>query len=228
MFHHLLQLLMILALAIVNARNLSLTTLDNGIGEFLEGPESTMTDFASLKADPNEEELPVKFTICQSLYNHAVTGQSFLQLYQDNGEPWVGYFMKREGNREEFTEAIVLAFDGKSTLFWNSGIPIKPHAWYHACFGLDTVNGHLTIVINGIVLIDEVIPYFVASSDVKPKTLRNRIALFKLKYSSYWLLFRTKISNIQIFKAKLPVTEMLKITRDCSDSANEVNILIHV
>ena len=230
MANQLLQLLMILSFEVVNADNQSLTTLDDGIGDgiYVLGLESTMTDFASLKADPNEKDLPDQFTICQSLHSqYAVTAQAFLQLYQENGEPWVGYYMKQEANLEEFTEVIVLIFDGKSTLFWNTGVPRKPHSWYHACFGLDTVKGHLTIVIEGTVLINEVIPYFVASSNVKPKTLKDRISLFKTKWSSFWILFRSKISNMQIYKGKLAVTEMQRITQDCSGSANEVKIYSH-
>ena len=87
MFNRLLQLLMILTLVFVDADDLSLTTLDNGIGEFLEGPESTMTDFASLKADPNEKELPGNtqyaniYTITQLLGSH------FFSFFKTTGIP---------------------------------------------------------------------------------------------------------------------------------------------
>ena len=44
--------------------------------------------------------------------------------------------------------------------FRDTNIPIVPDSWYHVCMGLDTVSGHVRIVVNGKVLVDEPKDYF--------------------------------------------------------------------
>ena len=44
--------------------------------------------------------------------------------------------------------------------FCDTNIPIVPDSWYHVCMGLDTVSGHVRIVVNGKVLVNEPKDYF--------------------------------------------------------------------
>ena len=44
--------------------------------------------------------------------------------------------------------------------FRDTNIPIVPDSWYHVCMGLDTVSGHVRIVVNGKVLVNEPKDYF--------------------------------------------------------------------
>ena len=188
--------------------------IDNGIGEgvLVEGTESSMRDYTVLKNDPLGK-LPDQFTVCGSLFVEYVTStQLFLALYQENGKPWVSYYLNEGRNVDDLTEIVTLVFDGKNNYFWRSGIAVKPHSWYHACFGLDTVSGQLRIVINGITLVDQVFPYFIDSKETKPKSLENRLTLFKSYLPGMWYQSRNMVTNMQVFSSQLTVKVMKSIT----------------
>ena len=132
------------------------------------GVESLMTDYVVLANDPIAK-LPTAFTVCTSLFlQYMTTNQNFVEVYQADGSHWIGIKIEQLRNFEDFTERITMNFGGKNTNFWKSGLPIKPHSWYHACIGLDTESGHLRIVVNGYTVVDEVDPYFKNSQDKRP------------------------------------------------------------
>ena len=55
---------------------------------------------------------------------------------------------------------ILGAGEDEMETFRDTNIPIVPDSWYHVCMGLDTVSGHVRIVVNGKVLVDEPKDYF--------------------------------------------------------------------
>ena len=63
--------------------------------------------------------------------------------------------------------------------FWDTGVPIVPHSWYHVCLGLDTESGLLRIVVNGIKLVDEEKEFFRNTSAWTPQSLAGKLLVFK-------------------------------------------------
>ena len=175
--------------------------------------------YVNVKNDP-KGELTDQFTVCNSLFVDYVTSiELFLALYKENGEHWLSYFMKEIRNVDDFTEQITLIVNDKHTFFWRSGIAVKPHSWYHACFGLDTVSGQLRIVINGITVVDEVIPYLINSKDTKPKSLAHHIGMFTGHHlEGMWYQAHNTVTNMQVFSNQLTVQVMKSITEgECVD-----------
>ena len=58
--------------------------------------------------------------------------------------------------------------------FWDNRVPITPHSWCHMCLALDTVTGHLRIVINGLVIENEEKEYFRNTTSIKPKSVAGK------------------------------------------------------
>ena len=90
-----------------------------------------------------------------------------------------------------------------SMMFFDTGIPIVPHSWYHICLGLDTVSGLLRIVVNGIKVVDEEKEEFRNTTALKPRSLEGKISVFKQFYAGFWGQQRGKFTNMNIFSSIL-------------------------
>ena len=86
-----------------------------------------------------------------------------------------------------------LYYNGKILKLWAGGVVIVPHSWYHQCTQLDTKTGwliniffkiflskifkifagHITMIVNGKVLYDDVISDFVNTEDIRPLSLEG-------------------------------------------------------
>ena len=136
-------------------------TLDNfNQGNMIYGQESEMEDFAVLADDPHRD-LPLAFTICSSFLFKHITGRiSFIQLEQQDGPNLLNFNINGNKNYKDFTEKVHVSTEKNILNFLSSGLPIKPHSWYHGCIGIDAAIGHLRLVINGYVVVDETNQYF--------------------------------------------------------------------
>ena len=191
-------------------------------GDMVFGLENQLTDFAVLANDP-VSDLPPAFTICSSLFvQYMTTNKNFVQLFQEDGSHWLHFEIELIRNFNEFTDKITMNFNGKSNNFWNSGLPIVPHSWYHACIGLDTESGHLRVVVNGFTIVDEIDPYFTGSTDKQPKSLVGKINIFKTVQLGYWYQSRGILSNMNIYGTQLSITDMVLVTngRKCGDEGD--------
>ena len=191
-------------------------------GDMVFGLETKMTDYAVLANDPLAD-LPTSFTICSSLFvQYMTSSKNFLQLFQDDGSHWLHYEIEPVRNFEEFNDKVTMNFNDKSNNFWNSGLPIVPHSWYHACVGLNTVSGHLRVVVNGYTIVDEIDSYFIGSSDKRPKNLIGKINIFKTVQLGYWYQSRGILSNMNIFGSQLTIEDMDLVTNGdkCGDQGD--------
>ena len=93
-----------------------------------------------------------------------------------------------------------------------TGIPIVPHSWYHVCLGLDTVSGLLRIVVNGVEVVNEEKNYFRNSADVKPKSLAEKLLVFKEHHIGVYLNNRGMFTNMNIFGSMMSVDAMIQRT----------------
>ena len=144
------------------------------------GIESSIADFISLANDP-KSSLPDSFTICGSIpLKFEWHASHFVQMYTEDGSHWFSFLISiREGlnlvnrltvNKHPSTGAF------QQETFNNVPVPIVPHSWYHVCLGLDTVSGHLRIVINGVAVVDMEKQYFKNSTARKPRSLIGKVA----------------------------------------------------
>ena len=114
------------------------------------GEEHLIKDYVTLANDP-KANLPDTFTICSSIfmeYRPGLEGVGILEMFKEDGSHWflLNYYVK---TFEFYYMNPVTGMSGQESLT-DVVIPVIPHSWYHACMGLDTVAGHVRVVVNGI------------------------------------------------------------------------------
>ena len=156
-------------LSTVRANSEDLIIFDNfDYGSFFVSPEPKVVDYAVLALD-RKMDLPTSFTICSSVHmNFVIAPIVFYQLYQDDGKPWFNFFIRDHRDLNGFQEKMRLRYY-QSILSDMNTVPIMPNSWYHGCTALDTVIGHMLIMVNGKMILDQVIEEFVDSANEKPK-----------------------------------------------------------
>ena len=127
------------------------------------------------------------------------------------GQPFPRWCQRSEKNgRKVGTLAGVLFFIPlvrfklyhNDTFLMASGISINPRSWCHQCTNIDTrsgiilmiyewliiqlCKGNIIIIVNGKILIDEVISFFINSYDVRPLSLQGR-KYFGLCRSNFYI-----------------------------------------
>ena len=155
--------------------------------------------------------------------------QVFLMLKGD-GSPWFSLeisiadrfrFQSEVMNNE--SEALSMWYQNPGTNenlavdFYDTGIPIIPHSWYHVCLGLDTESGLLRIVVNGIKVVDEEKQFFRNTSAWKPQSLAGKLLMFKSYTARFWSQNRGKFSNMNIFSSMMSLEDMMMRTSGYSD-----------
>ena len=155
--------------------------------------------------------------------------QVFLLLKGD-GSPWFSLeistvdrsrFHSEVMNNE--SEALSMWYQNPGTNenlavdFYDTGIPIIPHSWYHVCLGLDTESGLLRIVVNGVKVVDEEKEFFRNTSAWKPQSLAGKLLMFKSYKARFWEQNRGKFSNMNIFSSMMSLEDMMMRTSGYSD-----------
>ena len=176
-------------LAVRTSTSEDLIIFDNfDYGQMIYGSEDKMVDYALLSLD-KRTDLPDSFTICNSVHLNFVTSSIFFyQLYQDDGKPWFNLEIGANRDLDRFQDVMKLrsykqAINIEPT---PETLPIEPNSWYHGCTALDTVTGHMLVVINGRIIVDKVISEFINSANKKPISLEGKLSLFKNYYSGSW------------------------------------------
>ena len=203
-----------LVLETISIERQAFKTYDNyNQGDRVYGRESSLTDYAVLSNDL-EGNLPFAFTICTSYFIQFTTGdKNFVHLNQRDGTHWIAYQVGVVKNLDDFTERVTLIYDDKYHNYYSSGLPIMPHTWYHGCISIDTMNGHVQLVINGYVVVDEIIEYFKDSKSGKPDSLAGRLLMFKTwRLGLVFYQSRGIISNMNVFKSEISLQVMNEIT----------------
>ena len=183
---------------------------DFGVVDY--GSEEKMVDYALLALD-NKMDLPATFTICSSIHRNIVSSAVFFyQLYQDDGKPWFSLEVRNQRDLNRFREKVEVIYYKGNIQSIRDPVPIVPNSWYHSCTALDTVTGHMLIVVNGHIIIDQVIPEFMNTEDERPKSLEGRLSLFKIFYSGFWYQSRHRLTNLNVHASALTVDEMINFT----------------
>ena len=146
----------------------------DGIGEGGQvfGAEELVTDWASLDT---ESDLPDAFTICSSVSvdnKTSVLEQNFWQLLTKNGSG--GIYISITGSLEsEKVQTVRLGVDHIMTPFTSHSLlklPMQVY-WYHSCTSIDMVTGRVQMIINGQLIVDQVVKELEGSADVRPRNL---------------------------------------------------------
>ena len=183
-------------------------------GEVDFGSKEKMIDYALLARD-KKMDLPPAFTICSSIHRNIVSSAVFFfQLYQHDGKPWFSVEVRNQRDLNRFQEKVQIVYYKKLSNIeaTSDPVPIVPNSWYHGCTALDTVTGHMLVVVNGHIIIDQVIEEFINTADIRPKSMEGRLSLFKTFYTGYWYNSRNRLSNLNVYGSALAVDDMINIT----------------
>ena len=105
----------------------------------------------------------------------------------------------------------------------DTGVPIVPHSWYHVCLGLDTESGHLRIVVNGVMVLNDKREEFRNTTAWMPESLEGKIIVFKQYFSGFWIQHRGKFTNMNIFSSIISLEDMMMRTSgegDCTGAGD--------
>ena len=168
-------MLLILAMSLIIVRGKEIPYYSNfNNGNLIFGTESQIPDFVTLANDP-KANLPNDFTVCSSLFiEFMTTKNNFIEIFKKDGTHWFQMDLEHLRDYKTFSERISMYYGSDLFKFWDSKVAINPHSWYHICLGLDTVSGHLRIVINGQVIFDSIKELFINTTSVKPKSVAGK------------------------------------------------------
>ena len=166
------------------------------------------------------------FSICSSVFiEFAHTNANVFHMLKQDGSAWFSLdvstidrsrFESEIINNE--SELLLIWYQDPETNenlladFWDTGVPIVPHSWYHICLGLDTESGLLRIVVNGVEVVDEERDYFRNTTHWKPVSVKENILVFKGYVGGFWYQFRSTFSNLNIFSSLMSVEDMVTRT----------------
>ena len=229
MKHSGLTFMVIFVLNIVNSQNLKYFS-NFKFEKVVFGEESLIKDFVTLADDP-KGNLPDSYTMCSSVFiKFATSVQQVFQILKKDKSPWYSLEISTNSrNYDSLSETVSLWYEHSVTgnlqqeFFKHVHIPIVPHSWYHLCMGLDTVSGLVRIVVNGREVYNEENEGFRNTVSWKPKSLAGKVSIFKGYSSGFWVQFRSKTSNFNIFKSMMTVEDMVSRTsgdEDCSSPGN--------
>ena len=95
--------------------------------------------------------------------------------------------------------------------FGSARVPIRPHSWYHACYGVDALRGSFRVVMNGITLYDEFVEPLQKS--LIPKSLAGKINMLMTgRSSSFYYQTRGSLTNMNVFGSMLNIEDMIEMT----------------
>ena len=213
-------LLRLLGLVLVRLTTLAYATpisVVDGIGEggLVFGAEELITDWASLATEPLSH-LPTAFTICSSVSVNNKTSnleQSFWQLLAKNGSG--GMYVSITGSLEsEMVQTIRLGVDSVLASFTNHSLlklPMQVY-WYHSCTGIDMVSGHVQMIINGQLIVDQVVKELTGYAEMRPQSLQGNLLLGKEWMGGFWYQSRQLTSNLNVYGRILSKDEMKEKT----------------
>ena len=137
--------------------------------------------FALLKNDPSGE-LPDKFSICSSVFvGYFRDWTTFWTVLKKDKTWWFSLSMYVDLMVEKY---VVWMDKEPSSIPLDEGLSLRPWAWSHACISIDVKSGHVTVAINGKLLLNTTVQdtQFLQS---KPSDLTNKIQLGDWKYPNF-------------------------------------------
>ena len=185
--------------------------------KLIYGGDGLDYDYVTLANDV-KKNLPDTFTVCLSIHSKFRPGLNdfaILDMYKQDGSHW--FHLNPGDIKRRTSETVEIFYENpltkkRGTDFFSGYFPIVPHSWYHFCVGLDTLSGLLRIVVNGVEVVNEEKNYFRNSADVKPKSLAEKLLVFKEHHIGVYLNNRGMFTNMNIFGSMMSVDAMIQRT----------------
>ena len=184
----------------------------------LEALPEKATNFAILESE-DLGELPLSiFTICGSIYIGFYRGKPTFYAVRrnDNNSLLFCLFIENQDTTEEVYTAGFTYFGGDVLSMTGGKLRLRPHAWSHACTTMDVVSGHVTVVINGILIINTTIISKDFTGNV-PNIFQNNLVLGvrQTQYSGVLTnnyQSESSVTNVNVFSVPMNVSQMEDIT----------------
>ena len=180
-----------------------LGTLVSGIKYFsFERSLAPGSPSAAILTSSPSAELPPTFVLCTSHKEENLEGNGFIQLYGQDQQAWFSLALKeQEGTGNVNLWAFLGAGRQMKSYILGRILHVRPRSWYHICTRLDTLNGTLTLAVNGKVVTSETDPKKENLLSNKPEILSNRLVLgISLDMtSSTEVQMQGSVSNVQVF-----------------------------
>ena len=168
--------------------------------------KNTPEHYALLMNDP-KGKLPDKFSICSSLFVGYLRGSTtFLTVLKNDQSQW---FALEITEQDLISEKYAIWLDRWKL---DDVLSLRPWDWSHACFSMNVIDGHATVVINGRLMLSQTIEdtQFLQS---KPRDLTNKIQLGDWKHPTWGVIeSENSVSNVHVYANTLTEEEMVLIT----------------
>ena len=174
----------------------------------MEANLQDITTFASLKSDP-QASLGPNFTICSTISEETVEIQVFFTILDKNFHLHLGAVLAPGG-------AIYLYSPSSAFTTACPSKTLPPRQWTRGCLAVHTVTGHITFVVNGMVLEERVVEELKENSLNSPNNLTGRLLFGTYQSSVFWLTGVTgvnMVTGVNIFSMALTKERMMGLTR---------------
>ena len=171
---------------------------------------------AVLNHDPLTH-LGLNFTVCSHVSKDSSVGQVFFTLLGKNMQRFLELYMTPTGIFFIYTSTGYI----KPTC---SLVPAPvPHQWTRMCLAIQTLTGHITLVVNGMVIEDSEVGEERTNSDNCPTNLTGRLLLGTYTSSERWRTLNgvDMVTDINVFSTALTKERMMGLTRGGGEECGE-------
>ena len=157
-----------------------------------------------------------RFTICGSMYIGYFRGTKAFYAVRKNGmdKLWFAVTIINQDTKDS-SYTTMLDYFG-STVYSNTGakLGLRPHSWSHACTTVNVDNGHVLVVINGILTHNITIESKDFTSNV-PTVFQNNLILgvyYNAGTPNMTYQSEASISNVNVFSIPMNTSHMIQVT----------------
>ena len=169
---------------------------------------ATAYNYAILSSGSASIQPSSSFTICGSIYVGFFWERKVFYTLRQNGSDTLWFSLYFQKGRDYVSGYKVALTSYENLSYNNVKIPLRPHAWSHACTSVDT-SGRVLVVINGVLSHDAAIILPIAQH------FENNLVVGAAWYQ-YGALETYQsggsVTNVNIFSDQLSLTKMKHIT----------------
>ena len=174
-------------------------------------------NFAVLKSEALMEMPSNRFTICGSIYIGYFRGYQVFFSMTKNDQKTLWFFLAIENQdiNDEIYQVYFSHLEGGIHSKPTARLPLQPHAWSHACTTVDAESGLVMVVINGILIVNEIIKRKDFIDNI-PIVFQNNLIIGAqmdmFGAVSSFTQSEASVSNVNIFSVPLTSQQMAIIT----------------
>ena len=157
-----------------------------------------------------------RFTICGSMYIGYFRGTKAFYAVRKIGEDklWFQVTIDKQDIKDSSYTAMLEYFG--ATVYSNTGakLGMRPHSWSHACTTVNVDNGHVLVVINGILTHNITIDSKAFNSNV-PTVFQNNLILgvfYRPGTPNITYQSEASVSSVNVFSVPMNASHMVEVT----------------